>query len=179
MKEVTGKAPKKWLGVDVNKSDESRPELRDRLVVQETHRVSTLGPRDAASVLAATLLLEALRFVLSRAIVEMKGDQNRDVVMTFLDISRGYLHSSVRREVFVRACSEDTECPPRHCCKLKAMYGLRDARAANYKKAEAVMESLTELRCLTLACVILSSNVLRVFQYGNDFVALGTRSKKR
>ena len=43
----------------MNKGDESRLELRSRLVVQETKRVTTLGPQDAASAFAATLSLEA------------------------------------------------------------------------------------------------------------------------
>ena len=45
VKEVTGNAPISVDWVDVNKGDQSRPELRSRLVVQETMRVSTLGPR--------------------------------------------------------------------------------------------------------------------------------------
>ena len=69
--------------------------------VQETKRVTTLGPHDAASAFAATLSLEAVRFVLSRAMTEVKEDRGREVVVTFLDISRTHL---------VKACGEDTEC---------------------------------------------------------------------
>ena len=81
VQEVTGKAPISVGWVDVNKGDESRPELRGRLVAQETKCVATRKPQDAASVFAATPPLGALRFATTQA--------------------RAPLHSPVRREVFV------------------------------------------------------------------------------
>ena len=53
VKAVTGTGPISVDWVDVNNGDESRLELRSRLVVQETKRVTTLGPQDAASAFAA------------------------------------------------------------------------------------------------------------------------------
>ena len=54
MKDVTGEAPilVDWVGF--NKDDESRRELRSRSLVQESKRVSTVGPQDAASVFAGS-----------------------------------------------------------------------------------------------------------------------------
>ena len=63
MKAVTGKAPISVDWVDANKGDESRLELRSRLVVQETKRVTTLGPQGAASAFAALSLEAAVRVV--------------------------------------------------------------------------------------------------------------------
>ena len=82
------------------------------------------------------------------------------MVIPFLDISRVLLHSLVRRELFVAACREDTECPRGFCWKLlKAMYGFSDACAefVKKKKTETVVDSLGYR--VGLACATLSPNV--------------------
>ena len=44
--------------------------------------------------------------------------------------SRAHLRSRVQREVFVRSCGEDTDCPRSVCWKMwNEMFGLRDASA--------------------------------------------------
>ena len=102
-----------------------------------------MGPEDAAAVFAAPPPIEALRFLLSRAMTELKEDRGADRTIAFLDISRAHLHSPVRREIYVRACKEDLNCPVGSCWKLlKAMYGLRDAGAAFDSKAESTMREL-------------------------------------
>ena len=53
----------RWLYT--NKGDLDVPEIRARLVAQETRRVSELSPEDAAQTFAATPPVEALRFLLS------------------------------------------------------------------------------------------------------------------
>ena len=79
---------------------------------------------------------------------EVKEDRGREVVITFLEVSRAHLHSSVRRKVFVGACGEDTKCPLGHSWQLmKAMYGLRDASAAFDKMA--VQSLFVQLRVRT------------------------------
>ena len=91
---------------------------------------------------AATPPIEALRFLLSRAMTELKEDRGADRTIAFLDISRAHLHSPVRREIYVRACKEDLNCPAGCCWKLgKAMHGTRDAGAAFDSKAEGTMVS--------------------------------------
>ena len=173
----TGRAPISVDWVDVNKGDDRRPELRSRLVAQETRRVSTLGPEDVAAVFAATPPLEALRFLLSRAVTEDKEDRQAETVLIFLDISRAHLHSPVRREVFVRACAEDVDCPAGCCWKLlKAMYGLRDAGASFDKKVETIMESRGYAVGLFNPCLCFEKvSKVGIFRHGDDFVVHGGR----
>ena len=52
VKAVTGHSPDFGGLGRCDNGDESRLELRSRLVVQETKRVTTLGPQDAASAFA-------------------------------------------------------------------------------------------------------------------------------
>ena len=128
--------PTGW--VDVNKGDEQRPDVRCRLVMKETNRLTTLGPEDAASAFAGTPPLEGLRLLISLA---MSGEQTGpdDNVIMFLDISRAHLHPDTLRDIYVKAPPEDDECGPDMCWKLlTAMYGLKDAGAAFDRKVEII-----------------------------------------
>ena len=95
-----------------------------------------------------------------------------------LSWTRAHLHSPIRREVFIKACKEDDECPDGHCWKLlKAMYGLRDAGAAFDKKVEVSSESMGYKVGLFSPCLCYSSATkVRSFRHGDDFVVLGTRA---
>ena len=127
---------------------------------------------------AATPPLEALRFILSRAMTELKEDRSADRVIAFLDISRAHLHSPVRRPIFVKACKEDRDCPEGHCWRLlKAMYGLKDAGAAFDAKAESTMIKLGFVVGVFSPCLCHHPETgVAVFRYGDDFVALGRRA---
>jgi hypothetical protein len=177
-RETSGRPPISVDWVDINKGDETRPELRSRLVAQETRRVSTLGPEDAAAIFAATPPLEALRFMLSLAMTEQAEDRLAEVVLAFLDISRAHLHSPIRRDVFVKACKEDVDCPEGYCWKLlKAMYGLRDAGAAFDKKVEVSSEAMGFKVGLFSPCLCYNpATKVRFFRHGDDFVVLGSRA---
>ena len=177
-REITGRPPISVDWVDTNKGDRERPVLRSRLVVQETRRISTLGPEDAAAIFAATPPLEALRFVLSQAMTEQRDDRQMERVVAFLDISRAHLHSPIRREVFVKACREDHECPEGHCWRLlKAMYGLRDAGACFDKRVEEIMEELGYRVGRFSPCLYYNvKSMVVVFRHGDDFVVLGRRA---
>ena len=177
-REATGRAPISVDGVDVDKGDDSRPEYRSRLVAQETKWVTSLSPEDVYAVFAATPPLEALRFILSCAMTEMKEDRSADRVIAFLDISRAHLHSPVRRAIYVKACKEDIDCPEGHCWKLlKAMYGLKDAGAAFDAKAEATMLKLGFTIGLFSPCLCYNSTTgVACFRYGDDFVPFGRRA---
>eukprot|EP00971_Amphidinium_carterae_P328332 6460147-Amphidinium_carterae.1 len=61
----------RWL--DINKGDDLQPVYRSRLVCQETRRVSSIRGDDISAVFAATPPLEALRWVLSRTMTQLKG----------------------------------------------------------------------------------------------------------
>ena len=50
--------PTRWI--DHNKGDEENYELRSRLVLQETKRVTSIAPGDTAATFSATPPLEAL-----------------------------------------------------------------------------------------------------------------------
>ena len=80
-RETTGRAPISVDWVDVDKGDDARPEYRSRLVAQETKWVTSLSPEDVYAVFAATPPLEALRFILSRAMTELKEDRSADRVI--------------------------------------------------------------------------------------------------
>ena len=96
--ENTGCAPISVEWVNTNKGDAERPDVRCRLVVQETKRVSTLGPEDAAAIFAATPPLEALRFVLSQAMTEQKHDRQMERLIAFLVIrGRACIRRSAER----------------------------------------------------------------------------------
>ena len=127
--EETGYAPISVDWVDVSKGDRGRAEVRSRLVVQETRRVSSIPADDIASTFAATPPLEALRWLLAAAVTESPGEAPVcERALSFLDISRAHLHSPIRRRVYVKAPKEDLDAGPGDCWLLrKAMYGLRDA----------------------------------------------------
>ena len=132
--ELTGARPIPVRWVDVNKGDETRPEIRCRLVVVETARRTTIEKGDVVATFASTPPLEALRFLLSAAVT---GDPNEDQVVRALDISRAHLHSPVKRTICVEAPPEDDECPPGHCWLLQRnMYGTKDDANAFDTKVE-------------------------------------------
>ena len=58
---ATGAAPIGARLVDIDKGQPGSPQVRSRLVAQETRRVSTFGPVDAASLFSATPPLEVRR----------------------------------------------------------------------------------------------------------------------
>ena len=176
--EETGAPPINVDWVDVNKGDGTRPNVRSRLVAQETRRVSTIDAEDISAVFAATPPLEALRFLLSMAMTERKEDRLSERVVMFLDISRAHLHSPIRRAVFVKACAEDIECPEGFCWRLlKAMYGLRDAGACFDKKVEDVMKQIGFTQGAFSPCIYhhVKTGAV-VFRHGDDFVCLGGRA---
>ena len=111
VKVVPVKAPMSMDWVDVNR-EMKRRSVWPRLGHKMQHPRSQRRPP-----------MEALRFKFSRAVTEVEEERGREVVIMLPDISFAHLHSPVLREAFVRACGEDTECPPSHCWKLlKAMY---------------------------------------------------------
>ena len=64
-RDETNAAPVGVRWIDCNKGDSEHLELRSRLVVQETKRVSSIAKDDVASTFSATPPLESLRILLS------------------------------------------------------------------------------------------------------------------
>ena len=67
-----GQKPFGMRWIDCNKRDEQRPELRSRLVVQETRQTSTISVSDIAAVTSSTPPLEVVRLFCS-LMMSMKG----------------------------------------------------------------------------------------------------------
>ena len=79
--------------------DEQRPELRSRLVVQETRQTSTISVSDVEAVTSSTPPLEVVRLFCS-LMMSMKGTGGEPLVLQFLDVSRAYPHAEVLRDDF-------------------------------------------------------------------------------
>ena len=126
--ERSGKAPVDVRWIDHKKGDIARPQVRCRLVAKDFKT----GPD--ADLYAGTPPLEALKLILSHATT---GSTTRRIMTN--DVSRAYLHSPCRSEVFVRRVEEDIEFKygdnnidnkPKGstCWRLKkSMYGTRPA----------------------------------------------------
>jgi hypothetical protein len=92
--ENMGRKPFGVRWIDCNKGDVSRPELRSRMVVQETRRTSTIAIEDIAAVTSSTPPLEVVRLFCS-FMMSLKGVNGEDLVMQFLDVSRAHPHCQV------------------------------------------------------------------------------------
>ena len=90
--------PARWILC--NKGDDERPEIRARLVVQETRRRSIIEADDIAATFSATPPVEALRFVLSMA-MKLQSDPSDPVVIKQIDITTAHPHVSCNRELYV------------------------------------------------------------------------------
>ena len=94
-----GRKPFGMRWIDCNKGDEQRPELRSRLVVQETRQTSTISVSDIAAVTSSTPPLEVVRLFCS-LMKSMKGTGGEPLVLQFLDESRAYPHAEVLLDDF-------------------------------------------------------------------------------
>ena len=77
-----GRKPFGMRWFDCNKGDEQRPELRSRVVVQETRQTSTISVSDIAAVTSSTPPLEVVRLFCS--LMSMKGAGGEPLVLQFL-----------------------------------------------------------------------------------------------
>ena len=124
----TGKKPVDVRWIDHNKGDSLRPQVRCRRVAKDFRT----GPDD--ELYAGTPPLESLKLILSHAVT---GSKTRCIMTN--DVSRAYLHSPCRSEVYARRAEEDMkhkhgdnnidgEAAGGTCWRLlKSMYGTRPA----------------------------------------------------
>ena len=168
--------PTRWL--DTNKGDDKAPNIRSRLVAQETRNRSTLGEEDAASVFAATPPLEALKLLFSLTMSGQLGiSESARRVLGFYDISRAHFHSPARRELYVVPPKEDTSITTGVAVLLKAMYGTRDAAQCFDAFAEECMQELGFRVGEFTPCVYYHpERNASCYRHGDDFVLLATRS---
>ena len=79
---------------------------------------------------AATPPLEALKVILSLAVIEglgfQRGDRKGGMKIGFIDARRAYFHAKAKRDVYLALTDEDWE---EVMCRqpVKSMYGTRDA----------------------------------------------------
>jgi len=88
--------PVRWC--DVNKGDAADPEIRSRLVLQETRHRSPLESKDVLSTFAATPPLEAIRALASLCVVTYQTQRR---VLRLFDISRAHPHCPPERELYI------------------------------------------------------------------------------
>ena len=96
-RDETDVAPVGVRWIDYGKGDSEHLELRSRLVVQETKRVSSIAKDDVASTFSATPPLESLRLLLSITMTFSlhSSDPDKMLIVRFLDLSRAHLHGDV------------------------------------------------------------------------------------
>ena len=176
---MTGYRPIGVRWVNTNKGDHINPEVRCRLVVQETKRVS--GHLSPGDVFSATPPLECLRILCSLAMTlpaNRTNDPDNDIVLTFLDISRAHPHCPVKRHVYVElpkehpASSNPTSC----ALLLRTLYGCRDAGSNFELFVYDICRNGGCLRGETNPCVYRhAEKQCKFFHHGDDFVILGPR----
>ena len=90
----TGRQPITMGWVTVNKGDDDKPNIRSRLVVQETKHATSLDPTDSGAVFSATPPYEAMRLILSIGMSQPLQRRHDDDLKIFLiiDIRRAHPH---------------------------------------------------------------------------------------
>ena len=123
-----GRRPFGMQWMDCNNGDEQRPELRSRLVVQETRQTGTISVSDIAAVTSSTPPLEVVRLFCS-LMMSMKGAGGEPLVLQFLDVSRAYPNAEVLRDDFNVETVPEMGLPEDTCLLARrGWYGMRDAR---------------------------------------------------
>ena len=175
--ERTGRGPIPTGWVDINKGDAVRPEVRCRLVVQETNRRATIAKDDMVATLAATPPLESLRMLIRMTMTDEGGAEPRHI--TLIEISRAHLHSGLDREFYVVAPKEDDGCADGWCWLLrKAMSGLRDVGRAFDRLCESVMDEIGFTVGAGSVCLYWhQQRRIGVYRRGDDFIGSGVRTE--
>ena len=159
-----------------NKGDAKNPQIRARLVAQETKRNSDLM-RAARSL--QHLPQEGLRFMLSKCMTGPRAKVSETAVLGFYDISRAHFHSAARRKIVIRTPPEDTGCPSGFALLDKSMYGTKDAAQCFDVACENAMAKMGYTIGLFSPCLYLhKTENLAVFRHGDDFVVCGTRTQQ-
>ena len=174
---MLGKPPLRTRWLDHNKGDSRQLDLRSRLVVQETKRVSSITADDIAGVFSATPPLEALRFLFSLA-MSLQPLAGLIFVVRFLDVSRAHPHCVIHREVFIRLPSE-TGAGPDQCGLLrKNLYGTRDANQNFEFLVSEILTSYNFVQGVFNPCLYVHiAKQIYVYVHGDDFVVLSTRTE--
>ena len=160
--------------VDVNKGDRLSPEVRCRLVAQDTKYASSIKGYGIET-FAATPPLEALRLLFA---IHMTHSPSLEThILRFLDIKKAHLIPLIDREVFLRLPSE-ANVPEGFCAKLNySLYGLRDAGKLFDSFMEGIFKELNFRVGVYAPSIFYDARTkTRIFKYGDDLVVSGDRA---
>ena len=175
--EKMGRRPFGVRWIDSNKGDAKRPELRSRMVVQETRRTSTIAIEDIASVTSSTPPLEVVRLFCS-LMMSMTGAGGEPLVMQFLDVSRAHPHCKSLRDDFYVQVPAEMGLEEGMCLLVKrSWYGMRDAGQAFEFAVRDNFVSNEFRQGMFSPCVYRhDKRMLLYFVHGDDYVGIGVRS---
>ena len=165
-----------WDGSLSKKGDEQRPELRSRLVVQETRQTSTISVSDIAAVTSSTPPLEVVRLFCS-LMMSMKGVGGEPLVLQILDVSRAYPHAEVLRDDFCVETVPEMGLPEDTCLLARrGWYGMRGAaQAFEFAVRDHFLDHDFKQGMLSTCVFAHRSKFLLYFVNGDDYVGLGVR----
>eukprot|EP00971_Amphidinium_carterae_P248815 4938869-Amphidinium_carterae.1 len=171
-RKVTGKPPISTRWVDADKkggSDPGDPDMRSRLVVQETRANSTIPEHDVQAVFSATPPLEGLRLLASWCM------STENCVLRCLDISRAHQNCDLERKVYIRLPKEDPKSSEGWCGLLvKALNGVRDAAKAFELRVTELTTKAGALQGSFNPCMYYHEGWgVRFLHHGDDFVVAG------
>ena len=183
--EQTGKPPVGVRWVEHMTNDPEKPDIRCRLVVQETKRVTTLDTvSDPGAAFASTVPLEAVRLMFSHFMSRPKytskaaPPRDDDFVLMFLDISKAHPHAKTTRTIYTRLPAEHPKGGDSKVCGLLKMnlYGAKDA-GKNFEDLVASISKEAGARRGSMNSCIYSipEKDMRYFHYGDDFIISAPR----
>ena len=175
----TGKQPVPCDWVCHSKGDTEHPDVRCRLVIQETKRRSAIEVEDIAAVFSATPPYEGLR-MLTSFVMTPQCEADDDDVMCFIDISRAHPNCPMDRDLWMHLPPED----PRYgeegvCAKLEMnLYGNRTAGRSFELKVGADLTALDFTQGLMNPCLFYNKERrLKAYVHGDNFVVGGSRAQ--
>ena len=174
----TGKLPIPLIWVDVNKGDESHPDLRSRMCVAETRRRTSMDLHCIAETFSATPPYEALRFIVSVTMTPRTAVEEEHVLL-FLDVTRAHPHCFLTRKVWCKLPQEDPRSNEEGVCATlrRSLYGLRDAGHIFDKLTRETLLGIDFVCGVWSPCLYFRErdNVIG-YVYGDNFVFSGTRA---
>ena len=160
-----------------NKGDLRTLDIRSRLVVQKTKKVSIIAKNDFAAVFSATPPLEPLRLILSIT-MSVGSDGGEPVVLRFLDVSRAHPHVPIKRLVYIELPLE-ANAPLGMCGRLNGLlYGCRDAsQGFEFFVCEILVTEGGFMVGRFYSCIYWhAERRIRVWVHGDDFIISATRA---
>ena len=177
---VTGKPPITVRWVDVNKGDNTNPNVRSRLVARQIRQAG----EDA--IFAPTPPLEALRSILAIATTDFPGmpkhdrdgNSERRTQISAVDISRAYFNAATDddKPTFVMLPPEDPDHGVRCGLLKKHMYGTRAAADGWQQEYSGFLKSIGFSQGVACPCLfVLADRHLYISVHGDDFTTAGPK----